>query len=318
MTVATQPTATHSRYQQITDRIVAALESGTAPWTRPWRMQRPANALSGRPYQSINRLLLELRAFEAGYRSNRWITYAAAQRAGGFVNRGERGTAVIFYQPLDRYSTVPSGDGEGVEIIPEEGTPRLLLRSYTLFNLEQCTGLSALQESNEALSEDELTRRAMAIVQASGATIRYGGDMAAYLPQLDEIRLPRPVAFGSAARFFGTAFHELGHWTGAPHRLNRTGGRFGDPDYAFEELVAEMAAAFVLGEVGLPVQTQNTAAYLKSWLSLLTNDAGAIVAAAREAQRAADYLCGNVIETTDQPPALLLSPSSTEDVAAMP
>lgn len=79
-----------------------------------------------------------------------------------------------------------------------------------------------------------------------------------------------------------------------------------------------MAAAFVLGEVGLPVQTQNTAAYLKSWLSLLTNDARAIVAAAREAQKAADYLCGNVIETTDQAPALLPSPSTTKDVAAMP
>lgn len=303
---------TFDRYQQITNRIIEALKSGTPPWNRPWRMTRPMNAISKRPYQSINRLLLELRAQEAGFRSNRWITYTAAQEAGGHVNRGERGTAVIFYKPIERLKAQSAGgdDSDTWEIVADDRPSRLIIRSYTLFNLEQTSGLEALYELPCAVDEQQTAHDAWALLNSQGATIRYGGHAAAYVPRLDEIWLPSPAEFHSASGFFGTAFHELGHWTGAVHRLNRTMGRFGDLRYAYEELVAELTAAFLLGEVELPIHTVNTAAYLKSWLELLANDASAIITATRDAQRAADYVCGRILEpgATDQPQRCLPTP----------
>jgi len=283
-----------NRYQQVTDRIFEALSRGVPPWNRPWAMIRPVNAVSKRPYQSINRLLLELRAFEAGYRSSRWITFGAAKTEGGFVKRGERGTTVLYYAPFERAR--PEHDGDQVAVV--DADRRFFVKSYTLFNLDQTHGLEHLREPvtlDRAHEDDAADQRAQDFLTATGARIRYGGDVAAYYPTLDVIMLPPRTAFASTAGFFGTAAHELAHWSGAAHRLNRlAGGKFGDPKYAFEELVAELTAAFLCAEVGLAVQTTNSAAYLKGWLSLLSDDASAIISAARLAQEAADYLSGFV------------------------
>ena len=85
-------------------------------------------------------------------------------------------------------------------------------------------------------------------------------------------------------------FHELGHATGAKHRLDRDlSGRFGTHKYAAEELVAEMCSAFLCASLGVEGELRH-AGYLQNWLELLKQDDHAIFTAASKAQQAADYI----------------------------
>jgi antirestriction protein ArdC len=120
--------------------------------------------------------------------------------------------------------------------------------------------------------------------------LTHGGDRAFYSPGTDSITLPRPEAFNDEASYYGTALHEHAHWTGSEHRLNRTfGKRFGDSAYAFEELVAELAAAFLTADLGIPGKLQHPE-YLAHWATVLGNDKQALWTAASAATKAADYL----------------------------
>jgi hypothetical protein len=126
----------------------------------------------------------------------------------------------------------------------------------------------------------------------SGANIREGSGEAYYGPSDDLISLPSFAAFKSAAHFYGTAFHELGHWTGHESRLNRDLRlRFGDRSYAAEELVAELCAAFLCAEFSIDGDMRH-AGYIQSWIGLLKHDCRAFFTACSKAQAAADYLRG--------------------------
>lgn len=277
-----------SRYLEVTDRIVEALEKGVVPWERPWICGQPRNAESGRRYRGVNRLLLDFTALEMGFSSSGWLTYAAARRLGGYVRRAEQGTLVIYYERFEKQRPAePSWDQE------VDNQYLYLAKNFFLFNLDQIDGLDALRTSfaglfstppHEAVAEEILAR--------PGATIRYGGDRAAYSPGVDEIALPAREAFPCPEAFYSTAYHELGHWTGHPERLARSfEGRFGDASYAQEELVAELTAAFLCAQAGLNVVGQS-ASYIDSWIEVLSRDCRAIFVAAREAQIAADFILG--------------------------
>ena len=117
--------------------------------------------------------------------------------------------------------------------------------------------------------------------------------MAYYAQDADRIQLPPFESFADAESYYGTALHELTHWTKHPARLHRDFGRkrFGDEGYAKEELVAELGAAFICADLGItPVVRDDHAAYLQNWLTALKADKRAIFSAASHAQRAADYL----------------------------
>jgi len=278
-------------YSEVTDRIVAQIEEGTLPWVRPWDDGRaalglPRNAGTGRRYSGINVLILWHRLFEQGYGSQRWLTYRQAQALGGNVRKGEQGTTVCYadrFTPKDRDDAPTGPDGEPRQIA--------FLKRFTVFNIDQCDGLEDMASSpvttwNKAL----IIPRANALIGATGADIRVGGGEAYYAPQVDFIRVPRPEHFHEPVNWFRTALHELGHWTGHPSRLDRlpnTG--FGSPAYAREELVAEMASAFLCAELGI-VPTVRHADYLSAWLSVLREDSKAIFRAASQASKAADYL----------------------------
>jgi antirestriction protein ArdC len=278
-------------YSEVTERIIAQIEEGTLPWVRPWDDGRaalglPRNAGTDRRYSGINVLILWSRLFEEGYGSQRWLTYAQAQAMGGNVRKGERGTTVCY---ADRFTpkegdTVPTGpDGEPRQIA--------FLKRFTVFNIDQCDGLgdramAAVTTWNEALT----LPLAQTLIEATGADIRIGGGEAYYAPQDDYIRVPRPEHFHEPINWYRTALHELGRWTGHRSRLDRlpdTG--FGSPAYAREELIAEMASAFLCAELGI-VPTVRHADYLGAWLSVLREDSKAIFRAASQASKAADYL----------------------------
>jgi antirestriction protein ArdC len=277
-----------SIYTRITREIVADLEHGVAPWVRPWggtASALPHNAATGHCYRGINHLLLGMRCYAQGFASNGWITFRQATKLGGSVRRGERGTSVVYYQPID-----PKADDEGCGGFGSK--PRAVLRVFTVFNLDQVKGLEALIPDVSGDIPWAPYEAADNVIEQSGADIRHQGGAAFYSPTIDRIVLPMRSAFGTADGYYATALHELSHWTGHPSRLNRQmSGRFGSEDYAFEELVAEISSAFLCAHCAIQGQLQHSS-YIASWIKALNDDHRAIFRAASQAQHAADYLLG--------------------------
>ena len=279
--------AAHDVYRDVTDQVIAALERGVLPWQKPWAgIEVPINAVSRRPYRGINILTTTLHQVAGGYRAPAFLTFNQAKTLGGWVRKGERGARIVCYRPVNSTTAAPSDE------LDEPASPWFVVRGYTVFNIEQCGGLEDHAAALVAPTRPDFAPLAECerLVLATGATIDYTATRAAYRPSDDTIYMPPRAWFRSRQDFYGTLFHELAHWTGAPHRLDRrSGARFGDPRYAFEELVAEMASAFVCSRVGIP-HIDQAAAYLDGWLAALRAERSAIFAAAKLASAAADYL----------------------------
>ncbi len=284
--------APRDHYQEVTDRVVAALEAGTLPWRRPWAFGRraavpgmPCNAISGRTYRGVNAVLLAMTQFAHASEDPRWLTYLQAAEHGCQVRRGERGTPVVFFKRLEIDGRDRENDAEGMaRRVP-------MLRSFTVFHASQVDGLPEYQaptpEAAPWRKPDALER----IVAASGVPVRFGGDRAAYSPVLDVIAMPPPVAFRTAEGFGATLLHELGHASGHESRLARDlSGRFGSRPYSYEELVAELISLMAGSVVGLSCDVENHASYLQSWLDVLREDRRAIFRAAAAAQKAVDWM----------------------------
>ncbi len=283
-------------YQEITDRIIAALERGTVPWRTPWRARGHRNARTNRPYRGINILVLQMAALERGWNDPRWLTYRQARAAGGHVRRGEHGTRVVLWKWIEKQD---SPDPERPEHYP-------LLRLFTVFNVAQCEDVRLPRAEDEAEDGFDPIERAEAVVAgyAGGPSIHEDADSAYYVPARDEVHLPPRDAFGDAHGYYATLFHELAHSTGHPKRLDResyrTAAPFGSEHYSQEELVAEFAAAFLGNEAGIdPSRVEQSASYIDSWLKALEDDRRLAVVAAGQAQRAADHVLGRV---ADAPP----------------
>jgi antirestriction protein ArdC len=255
-------------------------------WSATAGMNTPCNAVTNRPYSGCNVVLLWM-ARAAGYRAPRFLTYKQALELGGHVRKGERGTKVYFVKQL-QVRDKASEDESATRVVP-------MLREYTVFNVDQCENLPprVIRLANtQPRNRDERDPTVDEFLACSGANIREGSGEAYYRPSDDLISLPGFAAFKSAAHFYGTAFHELGHWTGHESRLNRDLRlRFGDRSYAAEELVAELCAAFLCAEFSLDGNIRH-AGYIQSWIGLLKHDCRAFFTACSKAQAAADYLRG--------------------------
>ena len=191
----------------------------------------------------------------------------------------------------DRFTKTETGDkGEDIE------RQISFMKGYTVFNVEQIDGLPAQYRPapSPPLPALALHQAAEGFFAATGATVHHGGNRAFYAPARDFIQLPPAETFKDAASYAATKAHELIHWTGHASRNAREfGKRFGDDAYAFEELVAELGAAFLCADLGItPEIRDDHAAYLDHWLQVLKQDKRAIFSAASHAQRAADYLQG--------------------------
>jgi len=279
-------------YQEVTDRIIAALEAGTPPWRRPWDPDKaggpamPRNASTGQRYRGINVLTLGMSGLAFSSADPRWATYKQAEDRGWQVRKGERGTTGYFFKRLEvRDDSKPEGDEDAVRRIP-------LLRAFSLFHASQIEGIPDYVPPTIEEAPWRAPEAAEIILANSGAVIRVGGERAFYSPATDHIQMPPRSAFATAEGFCGTMIHEAGHWTGAESRLNRDlRNRFGSHDYAREELRAEIGQMMVCAELGITdCDFSNNAAYVASWLEKLRSDRKEIFRAAADAQRIADYL----------------------------
>jgi antirestriction protein ArdC len=282
-----------SLYQEITDKIIAELEAGRVPWVQPWgtaaakaSLAMPTNAATQCRYSGVNVLILWGAVIERGFAGQSWLTFRQALALGGNVRKGEHGTTVVYADRFtpDEERRRAERDGDEPFVIP-------FLKRFTVFNTDQCENLQAALTTVPAPVPDGLILpRADALIAASGADFRIGGERAFYSPSHDFIQVPRPEAYFEPINWHRTALHELGHWCGHPSRLGRDlSGGFGSALYAREELVAEMTSAFVCASLGI-VPTVRHADYIGSWLEVLRADDRAIVRAASAASKAADYL----------------------------
>ena len=282
-----------SLYQEITDKIIAELEAGRAPWVQPWgtaaakaALAMPRNASTHRRYSGINVLILWGAVIERGFSSQSWLTFRQALGLGGNVRKGERGTTVVYadrFTPEDERRRATE-TGEEAQFIP-------FLKRFTVFNTAQCEGLpDEMMAVAPPVETGLVLPQAEALIRATGIDFRIGGARAFYSPTHDFVQVPPPQAYFEPINWHRTALHEVSHASGAAHRLNRDlSGSFGSKAYAREELIAEMASAFVCASLGI-VPTVRHADYLGSWLEVLREDDRAIVRAASAASKAADYL----------------------------
>jgi antirestriction protein ArdC len=278
-----------SLYQEVTDRIVSELEQGRVPWVQPWGGAKaglglPKNATTDRRYSGINILILWGAVIQKGFSGQNWLTFRQALAVGGSVRKGERGTTVCY---ADRF--IPKSEIARAAKSGDEPGAVPFLKRFTVFNVDQCDGLPQAADA-EPIPERELIPHAERLIAATGADFRIGGARAFYQPSDDFIQVPPQPAFFQQIDFYRTCFHELGHWTGNPKRLARDhSGRHGSNPYAREELVAEMASAFMCASLGI-TPTVRHADYLGSWLEVLKEDNRAIFRAASQACKAADFL----------------------------
>ena len=283
-------------YTRVTDRIIADLEQGVRPWVKPWSAEHAAGRITrplrhnGQPYSGINILMLWAAATAEGFTTPIWMTYRQSQELGAQVRKGEKGSLVVYANSITR--TDESGDGEEVE------REIHFMKGYTVFNVEQ---IDSLPDQYYAKPEPRFSNPPERIAHADsfftaiGADIRYRGGQAFYAQAQDYIQMPPIEAFRDAESYYATLAHESAHWTKHPSRLDREFGRkqWGDEGYAREELVAELASAFLCADLEItPEIREDHASYLGHWLSILKADKRAIFQATAHAQRAADYLLG--------------------------
>lgn len=309
--------------QIVTERILAALESGTKPWEKPWAggLYIARNLKTRSRYSGINMLNLWVTADEKGYQSEYWLTPKQAKDMGGTIRKGETGTPVIWAAPYQDLVCRDCGHefkGNRTEDVCRKCKSSDLQiaeggfawRYYKVFNLEQIDGIDYPKpQPRHITSTAERVAKAEHLLTASGAVIRHMGDRACYSPSLDEIRLPKLEQFATTEGYYSTALHELVHWTGHKDRLNRDfSGRFGSEAYAFEELVAEMGSAYLCGFIGLPPVIEHHASYLQSWLKALKEHPRALVEACSKASKAYEFVLNLAGELPQEEPAPLPAP----------
>lgn len=295
-------TDTADIHSTITDAIVAAIEAGAGEWQMPWHksgngLHRPVNIDTGKRYRGVNILSLWASSQRNGFTSGTWGTYKQWQARGAQVRKGMKGTPVVFYKTFEVETQTDAGDAET--------STRMVARGSYVFNADQVDGYTA--PPAEAPSDPvSFIDTAEAFIRDTGATIRFGGN-AYYSPTGDFVNMPHPHEFiGTATStagecYYSTILHELAHWTSPAKRCDRQlGKRFGDAAYAMEELVAELAAAFLCADLGITSSPRpDHASYIQSWLRVLKADKKAIFTAASAASKACDYLDSLQSDTTE-------------------
>lgn len=295
----------------LAETFLAALKDDTIPWRKCWNA-RPVSFSTGKPYRGINNLMLSFVADEQGYQDTRWMTYKQAQEHGWQVRKGEKSVRVEYWHYYDTKLKKTLDRDEIVRIQREDPDRmqdiRLAAYTYNVFNVEQIDG--DIPRQKNAAIQDPAKLKALRDEFLANLGVRFweGGDRSFYLPRVDTINMPRASSFESDSGYVCTLLHEAGHATGHPSRLNRQlKNEFGSPDYAREELRAEIASAFTAQALKLPYQEgmsedliQNHKAYIQDWIAVLENDPNELFAAIKDADKITDYLLerGKLLELT--------------------
>ncbi len=267
----------------VTDRIIKSMETGMVPWRKPWNDSNnsPTSLATGKKYRGINNLILNMVGQIEGYESGLWGTYKQFAGMDGSVTKGQEGTPVILWKPIEKVNA--KGEEESF----------MLMRYFTVFNIAQ---------TNVEIPEKykKIARKPVPVLEGLKTAMNYPNgpkiahleqDKAFYVPSLDKITLPNVDQFKSSTDYAQTVLHEIAHSTGHETRLNRDiKNGFGCEGYAAEELVAEIGSAMLANELDIDVDWDQSAAYVGSWLKALKDDRKMIITAAQRAQKIIDHV----------------------------
>lgn len=271
-------------YQQVTDRVIEMMETHGSNWINPFSRKGqsaiPVNLATKKPYRGINVLLLGW----SGFTSNVWGTYKQWNEKGCQVRKGEKSTAIVFWQFIEK---------------EEDGAKKVIpfLKHYNVFNANQVDGYE--EPAVEPVNEEERIAAAEAFFRQIPADITFSKEGRAYYsPVIDKVHCPELSVFedtptSSAVEcYYSTIAHELVHWTGHKSRLDRDlQNGFGSEGYAREELVAELGAAFACATLGISAEPRaDHAHYLNGWIKKLADHKREFVSAVSSATKAVDYL----------------------------
>jgi antirestriction protein ArdC len=288
-------------HEQIAEKLIAALEAGTSPFQKPWTDDysagyiTPLNPTTGKNYRGMNALWLAMQDRQ----DPRWMTLKQASFNKWTVEKGSKATLINFVKTTD---LVPVTDEKGEKQLGENGKPKMqtvkldkpIITTAWVFNGEQIRGIPEWRESyaeKQAQHEWSPIERAEQIFEASKAKLKHGGNDAFYNVTKDYIQLPKKEQFDSAAKYYATLLHEVGHWTGHKDRLDRPmGGKFGSEEYAREELRAEISSLMMGSELKIGHDFGQHAAYVESWISILKAEPFELHKAAADAQKIVDFM----------------------------
>lgn len=287
--------------EQIAEKLIAALQEGTSPFQKPWTDDNsagyvtPLNPTTGMKYRGMNAFWLAMQ----GHDDPRWMTFKQASASKWSVMKGARSTMITYVKKFD---VRPILDEQRKPVLTPDGKPKtenvkldkpMFINAF-VFNGEQISGIPEWQQApGEKQAEQQWSsiERAEQIIASSKAVVKHGGNEAYYAPSRDRIRMPKKEQFDSAAKYYATLLHELGHWSGHETRLSRDlTNRYGSPGYAREELRAEIASLMIGSELNIGHNFGQHAAYVESWIKVLRDDAGELFKASADAQRITDYL----------------------------
>ena len=287
-------------HAQITEGLIAMMEQGVAPWSKPWIVRgfddimAPQNGISGRKYTGFNSLYLSFLMEENKWDDPRFYTMNSLPE-GMKVKKDSKSTIVIYNKMTQR-------DVEDESTGEVETQTSWFQRYYRVFNGCQIEGLSAFEKpevevdgfdhEDEGYPEADLIGTEWCDTLSGG--LHHGSDRAYYTPSMDSITMPEPEQFKTLAAYYQTLFHEIAHSTGHVSRANRLEkGGFGTDTYAKEELVAEFAAAFLCANTEVPLDESQSAAYLKGWAKKCKDEPKLLYSAANAAQYAASMVMEN-------------------------
>ena len=296
--------------KQLVDAVLKNLENGVGLWKQGWSGGgAPVSAITGKRYNGVNRIFLMLASMERGYSDNRWLTYKQMEDKGwSFKTDAEgrslgkgAGVAIEYFelrdkqtkQPFDRHTLDGMTADERNEYMDENVYP--LRKYYRVFNGDVIEGIPEQKKGeHDTTGYNARAENLISYWSETESPIRYGGSAAFYSPQTDEIRLPKKEAFVDMPEFYSTALHEIGHSTGHEKRLNRVMSTDRKtPEYAEEELRAEIASMFIEQDLGVEVKEkhiENNSAYIGAWKSKIKEDPNILFKAIADAERITKFI----------------------------
>lgn len=280
-------------YKMIQDKFINSIQDvidgkeTLLPWQKPWKGSMPRNYVSGKIYSGVNLLLLE---------GGEWLTFNQIKTLSKKDNsiklkKGSKASKIIFWKMLEK-----EDDKKEIKTIP-------MLRYFNVFNIGDVEGLeSKLPERKDIPNNEELDKVINDYKTRENLKIKFldGSNRAYYSPTEDKVVMPLKNQFQSQNKYYSTFFHELAHSTGHIKRLARFDSSkiacFGSEDYSKEELIAEISSQMALGRLNIQDESihNNSLTYVNGWMKAIKNDVGLIISASSSAQKACDYMLGEI------------------------
>jgi antirestriction protein ArdC len=286
------------KFEIVTDKLIQLLETGVKPWAKPWHSQTSEsifrNIVTGHCYKGINPIICLIDILTLGDDRPYFVGFSQAKDLGWKLQKGSKSTWLRWGGTVAKSTENENGETEKHFY---NACKWLNVFHVSLFDDSEAkikiADYAAKYEAQKpvVINPDARLQEADRLIDSTGAKILYGGDRACYSPQVDAILMPQFEQFISASSFYATSIHELTHWTGHQSRCDRDlSGRFGSSKYAYEELIAEIGAAFTCNHLGISGEMENHANYIGSWIKALKDDKRYFFKAATEARKASEFL----------------------------